>query len=86
MLWGFSISSIGMSLAFSLFLGVITSIDTILPLILVPEGRESVIGTDVGNMMLFGIFIIQLFVSSKIVNRSHKNIFFHFFYFINDLF
>ena len=58
MLWGFSISSIGMSLAFSLFLGVITSIDTVLPLILVPEGSESVIGTDVGNVMLLGIFVI----------------------------
>jgi len=60
MMWGFSISSIGMSLAFSLFLGVITSIDTILPLILVPEGQESVIGTPVGNIMLFGIFVIVL--------------------------
>ncbi len=58
MMWGFSISSIGMSLAFSIFLGVITSIDTIMPLILVPEGQESVIGTDVGNIMLTGIFII----------------------------
>ncbi len=57
-LWGFSISSIGMSLAFSLFLGVITSIDTILPLILVPEGQQSVIGTDIGNIMLTGIFVI----------------------------
>ncbi|MFY0598367.1 MAG: hypothetical protein JXR03_01765 [Cyclobacteriaceae bacterium] len=57
-MWGFSISSIGMSLAFSLFLGVITSIDTVLPLILVPEGQTSVIGTPVGNVMLFGIFII----------------------------
>ena len=58
MLWGYSISSIGMALAFSLFLGVITSIDTILPLILVPEGQESVIGTKVGNIMLIGIAII----------------------------
>ena len=58
MMWGFSIASIGMSLAFSLFLGVITSIDTILPLILVPEGQESVIGTQVGNIMLTGIFVI----------------------------
>ena len=58
MMWGFSIASIGMSLAFSLFLGVITSIDTILPLILVPEGQESVIGTQVGNIMLVGIFVI----------------------------
>ncbi len=57
-LWGFSIDSIGMALAFSLFLGVITSIDTILPLILVPEGQESVIGTKVGNIMLFGIATI----------------------------
>ena len=59
-MWGFSIASIGMSLAFSLFLGVITSIDTILPLILVPEGQKSVIGTEVGNIMLTGIFIIVL--------------------------
>lgn len=58
MLWGYSISSIGMALAFSLFLGVITSIDTILPLILVPEGQQSVIGTSVGNMILLGIFTI----------------------------
>ncbi len=58
MMWGFSISSIGMSLAFSLFLGVITSIDTVLPLILVPEGKTSVIGTDIGNVMLLGIFVI----------------------------
>lgn len=58
MLWGFSISSIGMSLAFSLFLGVITSIDTLMPLLLLPEGQESVIGTDVGNMMLIGVFVI----------------------------
>ncbi|GAA4949640.1 L-rhamnose/proton symporter RhaT [Algibacter agarivorans] len=57
-LWGYSINSIGMALAFSLFLGVITSIDTILPLILVPEGQESVIGTEIGNIMLFGIGII----------------------------
>ncbi len=57
-MWGFSISSIGMSLAFSLFLGVITSIDTVLPLILVPEGQESIIGTPIGNIMLFGIFVI----------------------------
>lgn len=58
MLWGFSISSIGMALAFSLFLGVITSIDTVLPLILVPEGQESIIGTDVGNVILIGIVTI----------------------------
>ncbi len=58
MLWGYSINSIGMALAFSLFLGVITSIDTILPLILVPEGQESVIGTKVGNVMLMGIATI----------------------------
>ncbi|WP_010520991.1 L-rhamnose/proton symporter RhaT [Aquimarina agarivorans] len=58
MLWGYSINSIGMALAFSLFLGVITSIDTILPLILVPEGQETVIGTHVGNIMLTGIAII----------------------------
>lgn len=58
MLWGFSISSIGMSLAFSLFLGVITSIDTLMPLLLLPEGQESVIGTDVGNMMFIGVFVI----------------------------
>lgn len=58
MLWGFSISSIGMALAFSLFLGVITSIDTVLPLILVPEGQESVIGTKVGNVILIGIAVI----------------------------
>ncbi len=58
MLWGYSIDSIGMALAFSLFLGVITSIDTVLPLILVPEGQESVIGTKIGNIMLFGIAVI----------------------------
>ena len=58
MLWGYSISSIGMALAFSLFLGVITSIDTVLPLILVPEGQQSVIGTPVGNVILLGIFTI----------------------------
>lgn len=57
MLWGFSISSIGMSLAFSLFLGVITSIDTLMPLLLLPEGQESVIGTDVGNMMFLLSFL-----------------------------
>lgn len=59
-LWGFSISSIGMALAFSLFLGVITSIDTVLPLIFVPQGQESIIGTNVGNMILLGIAIIVL--------------------------
>lgn len=58
MLWGFSISSIGMALAFSLFLGVITSIDTVLPLILVPEGQDRVIGTEVGNVILIGIATI----------------------------
>lgn len=58
MLWGYSISSIGVALAFSLFLGVITSIDTILPLILVPDGQESVIGTKIGNIMLLGIATI----------------------------
>ncbi|WP_010181723.1 L-rhamnose/proton symporter RhaT [Aquimarina agarilytica] len=58
MLWGYSISSIGMALAFSLFLGVITSIDTIMPLILIPDGQESVLGTTVGNIMLTGIFVI----------------------------
>ncbi len=56
-LWGYSINSIGMALAFSIFLGVITSIDTILPLILVPK-EESVLGTQVGNLMLLGIGII----------------------------
>ncbi|WP_010134426.1 L-rhamnose/proton symporter RhaT [Ochrovirga pacifica] len=60
MLWGYSIASIGMALAFSLFLGVITSIDTVLPLILVPEGQESVLGTSIGNQMLLGIVIIVL--------------------------
>ncbi|MEM6831196.1 MAG: L-rhamnose/proton symporter RhaT [Bacteroidota bacterium] len=59
-LWGYSINSIGMALAFSLFLGVITSIDTVLPLILVPEGQESVIGTEVGNIILAGIATIVL--------------------------
>ncbi|WP_282134575.1 L-rhamnose/proton symporter RhaT [Seonamhaeicola maritimus] len=58
MLWGYSINSIGMALAFSLFLGVITSIDTVLPLILVPEGQDSVIGTSIGNIMLVGIAVI----------------------------
>jgi len=59
-LWGYSISSIGMALAFSLFLGVITSIDTVLPLILVPEGQQSVIGTNIGTMILIGIATIVL--------------------------
>lgn len=58
MLWGYSINSIGMALAFSLFLGVITSIDTILPLLLVAEGQESVFGTPLGNIMLMGIATI----------------------------
>ncbi|GAB1856162.1 L-rhamnose/proton symporter RhaT [Flavobacteriaceae bacterium MHTCC 0001] len=58
MLWGYSINSIGMALAFSLFLGVITSIDTVLPLVLVPEGQESVIGTKIGTIMLIGIAVI----------------------------
>ncbi|MEM9339502.1 MAG: L-rhamnose/proton symporter RhaT, partial [Bacteroidota bacterium] len=40
--------------------GVITSIDTVLPLILVPEGQESVIGTEVGNIILAGIATIVL--------------------------
>ncbi len=57
-LWGYSINSIGMALAFSLFLGVITSIDTILPLILVADGQESIIGTPIGNIMFLGIFTI----------------------------
>ncbi len=60
MLWGYSIDSIGMALAFSLFLGIITSIDTVLPLIFVPEGQESVIGTRIGNIMLIGIAVIVL--------------------------
>lgn len=58
MLWGYSISSIGMALAFSLFLGVITSIDTILPLILVAEGQESIIGTKIGNVIIIGVITI----------------------------
>lgn len=58
MLWGYSISSIGMALAFSLFLGVITSIDTILPLVWIPEGQESIIGTKIGYIMLGGIATI----------------------------
>ena len=58
MLWGYSISSIGMALAFSLFLGVITSIDTILPLILVPEGQQTIIGTKVGNIIIIGVITI----------------------------
>jgi len=57
-LWGYSIASIGMALAFSLFLGVITSIDTLLPLLLVPEGQESVIGTRIGTIILLGIATI----------------------------
>lgn len=57
LLWGISISKIGMALGFSLLIGVATLVGSILPFFM---GNFDSLGTTAGKTILLGIFIIML--------------------------
>lgn len=57
LLWGISISQIGMALGFSLLIGVSTLVGSILPFLM---GSMDKLGTPGGLVILLGIFIIMI--------------------------
>lgn len=74
LLWGISISRIGMALGFSLLIGITTLVGSILPFLM---GGMDKLGTSGGMVILAGIFVIMLGIVANgkagLLREKHEN-------------